>query len=169
MKKITKLAVLLILVGTILNSCTKFEDGPGFSLSSKKARLANTWEIETIFDPQGNEISFTEMMNSDSIADSSEFDMEISTVKFTFEKDETLILAMGISFFGFTTEIQAPGTWKFVGDTGLEVTIESDEVTGIEGSVTSYNILRLANKELWLEYTSEVSAETYEIHLIPAE
>ena len=44
MKKI--FYALTILVGLQLASCGKYEEGPGFSLRSKTARLAGEWTIE---------------------------------------------------------------------------------------------------------------------------
>ena len=45
-----KTALLLILVAgvlmTISTSCTKYEDGPMFSLRTKTERVSNTWKID---------------------------------------------------------------------------------------------------------------------------
>src|SRR5688572_24864194 len=45
MKKIIVLALCIITLGT-LNSCKKYEDGPAFSLRSKKSRVAAEWNVK---------------------------------------------------------------------------------------------------------------------------
>jgi len=46
MKKLATIFVLISIV--ILNGCSKYEDGPVFSLRSKKARLVNKWKLEKL-------------------------------------------------------------------------------------------------------------------------
>ncbi|HBF88306.1 MAG TPA: hypothetical protein DDX39_06650 [Bacteroidales bacterium] len=179
MKRVITLSTLFILVAFTFNSCSKFEEGPGISLKSKKARLTNTWTIETITDKQtGDEISIMELLGGGE-SDSSGLGFEIE-LKFDFVKDGTMEMIAGVNIMGFSYEVKSPGTWEFVGDTGLELIIDSSELGDINGESTNdstepetmeYNILRLASNELWLEYTEEVDGADveYEIHLIPAE
>ena len=42
----TILAGGLLTAVSVSPSCGKYDDGPGFSLASKKSRLAGTWELE---------------------------------------------------------------------------------------------------------------------------
>lgn len=149
---------------SIFNSCSKFEEGPGLSLKSKKARLANSWEIETIYDANGNEVTTADFLNK-LFNDTINFYGMVPTMKFTFEKDETLAVSIAVNVFSF----DIPGTWAFVGETGLKTTVTAYEAMNIPGSEDEYNILRLTSKELWLEYTNPLSSEKYEIHLISAE
>ncbi len=49
MKKITKLATLILFAGLVmsgLQSCNKYEDGPLISLTSRTERVANTWRVD---------------------------------------------------------------------------------------------------------------------------
>lgn len=43
MKKITLFLFAAFLVGASISSCGKYEEGPKFTLQSKKARMTNTW------------------------------------------------------------------------------------------------------------------------------
>lgn len=52
MKKLTTILMVALLVGAA--SCKKYEEGPGFSLRSKKARVANTWIIDQYVDADGD-------------------------------------------------------------------------------------------------------------------
>jgi len=43
------IAILIIITATTFTSCKKYEEGPSFSILSKKARLVNTWQLEKWF------------------------------------------------------------------------------------------------------------------------
>lgn len=45
MKNLIKKAALVLGIGVVVVSCGKYEDGPGISLRSKKARLAGEWKV----------------------------------------------------------------------------------------------------------------------------
>ena len=50
MKK-TKIYLFLsiaVIISLAITSCGKYEDGPGFSLLSKTARMTNTWELKSV-------------------------------------------------------------------------------------------------------------------------
>jgi hypothetical protein len=40
------LITVLFLMGSVNQSCKKYEEGPAFSLLTRKARVANTWKVE---------------------------------------------------------------------------------------------------------------------------
>lgn len=107
---------------TVLNfqSCSKYEDGPSFSLRTKKARLAGEWEVVRV----GNET-----YPQDGYSIEMEFDKE-GDFKYTF-----LYATYSYSY---------NGDWEFSSDKE-ELEIE------IDNEVQTFEILRLTNKELWLE------------------
>jgi hypothetical protein len=74
-----------------LASCGKYEDGPGFSLRTKKARLTGTWNIEKV---EGQSL------------DSGE------SIEWTFEKDGTFKFVYKENGDVDT----ANGTWDFSSD-----------------------------------------------------
>ncbi|MBL4706041.1 MAG: hypothetical protein JKY54_16060 [Flavobacteriales bacterium] len=123
----------------ILSGCAKYEEGPGFSLLSKKSRLANTWVFDKIThthtDSNGSDT------NEEQSVVGSDYEIE-------FEKGGTFI----INNDGLTL----PGTWEFTGDTELLMTFDSDPAT-----VYTTTILKLKNKDLWTRTTTsyEVSGE----------
>jgi len=97
-----KLVVALTIV-TALNfvSCGKYEDGPNFSLRTKKARIAGEWEIVRI----GNQ-SYPDNGYSIEL----EFDKD-GDLKFTYNYD-------GYSY-------SSSGEWEFSGDKEeLELTLD---------------------------------------------
>jgi hypothetical protein len=48
MKKATYTIMLLFLATILFSSCKKYEEGPSFSLLSKKSRLKGVWELKSI-------------------------------------------------------------------------------------------------------------------------
>jgi hypothetical protein len=124
MKKFN-LAIATLLVagaGLTVSSCGKYEDGPGFSLLTKKARLTGDWDAKEYVDSDGTTVAD----NSTDIA--------------TFDKDGSYHFTSGSISFN--------GTWDFSSDKEkLEVTYTSGSTSYTE----SQTILRLTNKELWLK------------------
>lgn len=138
MKTIKILSLVLLAMTFVLGSCSKYEEGPAFSLRTKKARLAGEWKADKYIDSNGNE----ENANDD------------GTIEFT--KDNTFIVKSG----NFSTT----GTWEFTKDKEYletEFTYTSGGVTVTETNESK--ILRLKNDELWLE--DEDGDQT---HYVPA-
>src|SRR5574337_1342464 len=127
MKKFILASVIAILGFTVVftASCNKYEDGPKFSLLSKKARISGEWVVESV-----------------TIHDTDATSMYPSGYVLEIDKKGT-----------YTTEGLNPndsGTWE-LGEDKDDVRFQS----GASGSPEeSYRILRLKNKELWLRYTN---------------
>jgi len=132
MKKILVLALLSLTVV----SCGKYEEGPGFSLISKKNRITNTWTLSKV-----------EVNGQDETPPSTSY-----TLKMTLKEDETVTANYTVLTIPFTTT----GTWAF----------NSDKSTLIltDNSGTSTNtILRLTNKEMKLRQIAngDTTTNTY--------
>lgn len=118
----------------VLGSCSKYEEGPLVSLRTKKARVANTWEIDRYVSADGEETQD----NSD------------NTIEYTKDGDVT---------YNFGNASYS-GTWEFNSDkTGIEVTTQA---FGFSGTSTSI-IVKLKNDEMWLadEEDYDESADHY--------
>lgn len=126
MKNIFKIVPGLMLAVVLLSACNKYEDGPKFSLMTKKARLCGEWVIEEYtIDGADHTSDFKAMMGA--------FVLEI-------EKDGK-----------YRTEGNFPdsGTWD-LGEDKDDIFLDSNE----EGSdEVSYRITRLKNKELWIKHS----------------
>ena len=123
MNKTFKLTTLLLGFALIFGtSCGKYEEGPGISFRSKKARVANTWAVEkyTI-----NEVEQSTILFAD--------------VTFEFTKD-------GKYTFTFGTNGSEKGTWEF-GDKKETIKTTEDGQSSVEEST----ILKLKNKEFWIK------------------
>lgn len=58
----TNTILIFILIFFIL-SCAKYEDGPKFSLSTKKTRVSNKWSYQSVLNYKTNEIKYSEYDN----------------------------------------------------------------------------------------------------------
>ena len=121
-------------------SCNKYEDGPAISLRSKKERIANTWQIEVAYN------------NGEDVTDQ----YDEYTLKFTKGGDAEL--AALYSFGAFSYEYDTDGTWSF-GNNAEELDLDYED----DDADASFQILRLAEDELWLR---EKGGED-ELHLMP--
>lgn len=137
MKTITgAVAVMLMLVG-----CTKYENGPDFSLISKKERLSNNWTVNEAIQLSGDAGTFqtTHQGYQFNIGDDGKYTMY-------YRPD-------GVSYY---TE---SGTWQLASDK-LHFT-----TTCSTGKIVEYQILRLARNELWVRFTDNGSE--WELHFFP--
>jgi hypothetical protein len=106
-----------------VSSCGKYEDGPGFSLLSKKSRVVGDWEVKSIgADVFGSEYS----------------------VNLSFEKDGSLMLTNSYSYQGVSESYSYAGSWDFASDKEQLSLI-------VDGSVELFEIKRLTNNEMWLD------------------
>ena len=115
--------LVLALLSVIAVSCGKYEEGPGFSLISKKNRVTNTWVLSKV-----------EVNGQDETPQSSSY-----TLKMTLKEDETLSANYTVLTIPFTTT----GTWAFNSDKSALI------LTDNSGTSTN-TILRLTNKEMKL-------------------
>ena len=135
MKTLRILSMAVLAATFVFSSCSKYEEGPAFSLLPKKTRLTGEWEVEKYVDANGEETN----------ASGDDATMQLNS-------DNTAELKM--NFFGTTAIVN--GEWEFIDDKeGLRLTLDFNGNESVEES----KILRLKNKELWLE--DENGGETH--------
>ena len=128
-KNILLVIIAFITLISIAPSCKKYEDGPAISLRTKKARLCGDWKIESSsFDG----VDITSALNAN--------------FGWNIEKDGTYQIVAASTATG---TMNSSGKWKF-GEDKDDVYL-TDGASGLE---MAYRILRLANKELWVRYTT---------------
>lgn len=137
MKKISfiLLAMACMALATF-SSCGKYEDGPGFSLSSKKSRVVNTWVIEKYI-ANGQDVTTTMLA-------------VIGEHSLIFKKDDS---------YDFTTSGFGRETGKWSFDSKKE-NLEFQET----GNTSKYQqkIIRLTSSEMWL--VEDDGVDKYEVH-----
>ena len=114
---------LMAVAAIAMTSCGKYEQGPGFSLLSKKARITGDWTLDVV------------------TVNGAAQDISGYTVNVSIEKDGTFTVKWTSG--GFSVEDK--GTWKFSDDKTKLI------VTDQDGDVSESEIVRLANKELKLK------------------
>jgi len=140
MKKILSIAILALFSATLLTSCSKYEEGPLISFRSKKARIANTWQVEQALE-DGEDI--TDQYD--------QYELEM------LDNNDASLAAL-YTLADLTFEYETDGTWSFEDSKEqLELDFEDDDADRI------YDILRLKENELWLK---EAGGDT-ELHLKP--
>ncbi|MDG1797875.1 MAG: lipocalin family protein [Flavobacteriales bacterium] len=129
MNKQTNLLLLAATLVTILNfqSCSKYEENPAFSLSTKKSRLVGEWEVIKV-DGQS----------------SSQYFGVGYTYTFDFEKDGDFEFGYTYTNGSYTNSYSSSGEWEWENNKE-EIEIE------INGYVVDFEIIKLTKKELILE------------------
>jgi hypothetical protein len=127
----SKLLSLIVAVALVFSvqSCGKYDEGPGLSFRSKKARVAGTWKLSK---------SSTNGVNEPLDADDKDDELRL-------DKDGTLE-------FVDPGNATIKGTWDFESDKEkLKFTFNLGAGRGGSSVSTSATIIRLANKEMILE------------------
>ena len=127
-----------------LTACGKYEDGPNFSLLTKKQRLTGDWEVEKLMDGGVNLIS-------------NGYDVEM---EFDKDGDFEISSSYNITQYGYTYSgtNTVEGEWEFSSDKE-EIELDFDD-----GTYQEIEITRLTNKELEGEL-SEVNKKKIFPHL----
>jgi len=126
-KMINRSLFLLAGLTFVFASCGKYEDGPGLSLLTKKARLSGTWDPVEYVDGTDGQVT----------ADS-------NTDTFTLDKDGTYTYTSGSTTY--------TGTWQFANDKEqLQATVTYSLFGQTQSITTTSIITRLTSKELWMK------------------
>ena len=127
--------IALTLVMMISYSCSKYDDGPFFSLRTKKGRLVGEWELDKV------------IQNGQTQSLDSDYD-----IIWEFERDGDFeqTLEYGSYSYGYN------GDWEF-DDNGEEL-----EITINGYGTQTWEINRLTNDELWIEINSGGNKQEYE-------
>ena len=123
-----KAILSFLVVGFVLTSCYKYEEGPRFSLLSRKARLCNEWKLETYLD------------------NGTDKTVESETTTLTIEKDGTYSISTVRNEMGQIQSEFSHGNWVFQDAKGQVVMTDSQE-----GSIPlTFDIIELRNSRLQL-------------------
>jgi len=134
MKKILKLTLILAFgLSLAFTGCKKYEEGPMFSLASKKARVVNIWKVEKVIE---NGQVVTSLM--------------LLTSSWEFKEDNTFVITNGT----FTDT----GTWDF--DSKKENLLFT--ITG-SSTVEEVEILKLKSDEFWFKIADGTDTEEYHL------
>lgn len=141
MKTLKKTILALVVLTFIFTGCNKYQDGPKFSLLTKKARLTGDWKIDKVT-YNGNDVtsSYNTLLGAN-------YQLDI-------EKDGN---------YKTTGNFPDSGKWKF-GEDKDDVYFTSNTAGSTEDAE---RILRLKSKELWLRHTASNGDVTI-VHYVPS-
>lgn len=179
--KITKQLCGLLLITSFLlalSGCNKYEDGPVFSIRSKKERVAAEWEVKT-YTVNGESILNQAFSDNFICIDGDvvfyEETFNVSRFIWTFEKNgdwnveasySSTVLDYETSYYDcidyyvFSEENESDsGGWSFVSDSEeIEVTFDNG------GSPETWEIKELREKQMKLERIED--SDRYEVTLV---
>lgn len=113
------------MLGTSVSSCSKYEEGPNFALSSKKSRLVGEWKVVKLT-INGNDVDLTSYAGTASI-----------------KEDGTYKTTTTYTILGLPVPTENEGKWEFNDDKTQVILTETGQ-----SAPTSLTILKLAAKEL---------------------
>ncbi|MCC7301610.1 MAG: hypothetical protein IT233_03115 [Bacteroidia bacterium] len=137
------LSMLLVLLISF-PACKKYEDGPLFSLRSKKERIANDWKISGYWENGVNKLT--------------DFQNTFQGAKYSLTKSENFVFTYKL--LGLI-DVEQSGTWHLSGDKDA-ILFNQTAPTADNWSLT---ILRLKERELWLQETDSGTVKEY--HFLP--
>jgi len=120
---------LIALSFMTFSSCSKYSDGPSFSLISKKARLCNDWVLESYF------------KNEKDVTDSKQ------TIKLVIDTDGTYSISILTNAAGQLQGEYEHGTWMFEDNKGQLYFYNNVD----EDPIHIYTIKELRSKRLKIE------------------
>ena len=136
-KKYTIPAIATVIATVNLTSCGKYDEGPTFSLRSKKARLVGEWELDKVTGPDFDGSDLDDIDYVFEFEKDGDFDVTITTPGYTY------------TYYG-NTYTYGGGTYVISGEWEWENNKEDIEVE-MDGDIQDFEILKLTSKELILE------------------
>ena len=138
MKKIAFLGFVLALgSASVLTSCSKYEEGPKFTLLSKKNRVTNDWNLTAVADSNGTSLALGGTTMSMSIMEDGTFTAKVTNI----------------------LTVDGTGTWKFT-DSKEELILTLDNVLPFFPD-NGNTIVKLAKDELKLRNDSDNYVYTF--------
>ena len=124
--------LVIVVLALLFSGCRKYEDGPTFSLRSKKARVVNNWDAHTVARNNIDETEFYDEYNLN-FNDNGEI---IWTVKKATDTVATVLTAQ----------------WELASVKEQIKLTFSDIPTPGETTLLYMDILKLEEKEMWLRF-----------------
>ena len=133
------IAIILIVTMFAWSGCKKYEEGPAFSLRSKKDRVVGKWKVKKYLENGTDQTSSLTAVN----------------FRIEFKKDGKAVQSFSSSMFGTISE-----------EFRCEFDDNKEKLIFIfnSGEKEEFKILRLKHKELWLKQSDGTNVQ--ELHLV---
>ena len=149
MKKLKNLTYVTLAGATAVGvtSCGKYEDGPNFSLRSKKARVVGDWNVKSI----GSQVLGVQDIGGVQYG---------YTINMEFDKNGSVIQTYNYTYGSYSASYSYAGDWDFSSN-------KEYLILTMDGYSDTLEIKRLTNKEMWLDddYT-EVDGEIVKLEAL---
>lgn len=124
--------LFILMIGLVgFAACKNYEEGPYFSLQTKKARVTNTWEVEAAVDAENSDIT-----------------IELNFYQFKFDGDGAAHIFI---LDGATPSEILTGTWSFTdGKDTFSWELEGDSTLFYYAPRETFDIYRLTGNQFWL-------------------
>ena len=147
-KTISFAIISFILMGIF--SCKKYPEGPSLTIRSKKGRVANKWKIDKWLIGGVDSAQY--------------YAAEGTWVELTKDGKATAVQVKKFGTLSLTTNFT--GDWEFSDDKDVLGWVLTDDLNN-DTDTTTFDILKLKEKEMWLLDENSNANKTEEIHLIP--
>jgi hypothetical protein len=144
-----KNSILFFVSMLVFVSCKKYENGPSLTLLSKKERAANIWSLQMV-----KENGTDKTNDYKNLLQNYKLNLDKNNMKYTITWK-----ALGLIDYSET------GSWEFSSDK-LYLVLKKDATSNSTSTTSNWKILKLKEKELWVEYSSSNNILT-EIHFVP--
>ena len=133
MKKLKNITYVTLAGATAVgvSSCGKYEDGPNFSLRTKKARVVGDWNVKSI----GSQVFGVQNQGGIDYG---------YTINIEFDKNGSVITSMEYTYGTYSYSYSYAGDWDFSAN-------KEHLLLTMDGTTDTLEIKRLTNKELWLD------------------
>lgn len=150
-----KITLLLVFLASIFSGCKKYEDGPLISLRTKVARVSGVWELES-YTVDGAD-SLAQLLARTNNCDQYSFERKQKGGDWPFSFGCATGHIGGVSW-SFSENKSKLGVYDGYTTPPYSIRLGAFIYAGI-----SWTILRLTNKEMWLQ--ANFSGKEYEMHL----
>lgn len=130
--------IITLLLVLPMGGCSKYEEGPAISLRSRKERVANTWALDK------------------AIYDGGDITPQFKFYELKLTEDGGATLNYEFLVIDTVSKAETSGTWSFKNDDEYIYFDYGDSTQDGE-----FHILKLREKEMWLEKTGN----HFELHL----
>jgi len=141
-KQLFNLSLILALT-VLFTACGKYEDGPAFSLLTKKMRITGEWKIEKMFKNDTEQQLSADAQNSSMLIEGD------GTGKMTYTSNA---ITIAVDF-----------EWEF-GDNKESFKVRTKKLDGTWDEWDESDIVRLTNSELWIKDISTITTDVYITH-----
>lgn len=135
----------------LLTECKKYPEGPSISLRSKKARITNIWKVSKYLE---NNVDLTTNFNN-----------TFSNFSFVTSKDEEYKIIRVLNVFTTLVTTTEFGNWSLSSNKKTLNLIPVSISAGLVPSSSSWQILKLFEKEMWLR-NIDSNGKIIEYHLV---